>query len=75
VHLRKHVSAYIYDPSKRFFHVVVELRNAPGALSSLLNVLQGMDLNILGSSSSLMPYDKAGLWSGFVEASDTRCWS
>lgn len=68
--LRKDVNVYIYDPSKRFFHVVVELKNLPGALYKLLGVLRDLDLNILGSFSSAESSSKVGVWSGFVEDSN-----
>ncbi len=67
--LRKDVNVYLYDPSKKFFQVVVELKNVPGALSSVLGVFQNLNLNVLGSFSSVTTYAGTGVWSGFVEDS------
>ncbi|MDV3244087.1 MAG: hypothetical protein LYZ66_02780 [Nitrososphaerales archaeon] len=67
--LRKDVNVYVYDPWKKFFQMVVELKNVPGALSSVLGVLQNLNLNVLGSFSSVTPYAGTGVWSAFVEDS------
>ncbi len=67
--LRKDVNVYLYDPSKKFFQLTVELKNAPGALSSVLGILQDLNLNILGSFSSVTAHDMSGVWSAFVEDS------
>lgn len=67
--LRKDVNVYLDNPSARLFQVVVELKNVPGALSSVLQVLQDLHLNILGSFSSVDPHGKTGVWSAFVKDS------
>jgi predicted hydrocarbon binding protein len=68
--LRKDVNVFVYDPSMKFFNVVVELKNEPGALRSVLDILQGLKINILGSFSSVDPKGDTGTWSAFVENSD-----
>lgn len=67
--LRKDVNVYLYHPSSKLFHVVVELKNVPGALRDFLGVLQDLNLNVLGSFSSVDSTARAGVWSGFVEDS------
>ena len=68
--LRKDVNVYLYDPKKKHFHIVIELENVPGALHDVLEVMQGLKLNVLGSFSSVDSAAKVGVWSGFVEDSD-----
>lgn len=65
--LRKEVNTYIYDPSKRFLNVSVELANEPGALMGVMEILQALDLNILGSFSTASPGSGAGLWGAFLD--------
>jgi predicted hydrocarbon binding protein len=64
------VNVYLYDPTARFFQVVVELKNVPGALRDLLTVLRDMNLNVLSSFSSTDRLAKTGVWSAFVEDSE-----
>jgi predicted hydrocarbon binding protein len=70
VRLRKDVNVYIYDPSKKHYHVMIELENVPGALVSVLEVVRKIGLNILGSSTSVDSASRVGVWSGFVEDGD-----
>jgi predicted hydrocarbon binding protein len=63
------VNVFVYDPSTKFFNVVVELKNVPGALRSVLDILQRFKINILGSFSSVDPKGNTGTWSAFVENS------
>ncbi len=37
---KKRLHAFLYVPEGRGFHVVTELKNEPGALESLLNLLR-----------------------------------
>lgn len=67
--LRKDVNVYQYHPSAKLFHMVVELKNVPGALESVLRVLREMNLNVLGSFSSVDVAARSGVWSGFIEDS------
>ena len=68
--LRKDVNVYLFDPARKYFHIVIELENVPGALKSVLEVMQGLRLNILGSFTSVDSAARLGVWSGFVEDSD-----
>jgi hypothetical protein len=70
VRLRKDVNVFLYNPSSRFLNVVVELKNAPGALASVLNLLQEQGVNTLGSFSSVEPSARTGVWSAFVDGSN-----
>lgn len=67
--LRKDIIVYLHDPSRRFFHIAVELKNIPGALHSVLGIFRDLNLNILGSFSSVDGSAKTGVWSAFVEDS------
>jgi predicted hydrocarbon binding protein len=66
---RKDVIVYLYYPSAKLFHVVVELKNVPGALREVLTVFRDLNLNVVGSFSSVDSTERTGLWSGFVEGS------
>ncbi|MDG6956296.1 MAG: hypothetical protein JRN71_06870 [Nitrososphaerota archaeon] len=68
--LRKDVNVYLFDPTRKYFHIVIELENVPGALRSVLEVMHGLNLNILGSFTSVDSAARLGVWSGFVEDSD-----
>lgn len=68
--LRKDVNVYLFDPTRRYFHIVIELENVPGALHNVLEVMRGLNLNVLGSFSSVDSAAQVGVWSGFVEDSD-----
>jgi predicted hydrocarbon binding protein len=70
VRLRKDVNVYLFDPTRKYFHIVVELENVPGALQSVMEVMHGLNLNILGSFTSADSAASLGVWSGFVEDSD-----
>jgi predicted hydrocarbon binding protein len=69
VRLQKDVNVYLHYPSGKFYQIVVELKNVPGALHDFLGVLLDLNLNILGSFSSVDAMAKTGVWSGFVEDS------
>lgn len=68
--LRKDVNVYLYDPSKKYFQIVIELENVPGALHNVLDVMLELRLNVLGSFSSVESAARVGVWSGFVEDND-----
>ncbi|MDG7010822.1 MAG: hypothetical protein JRN57_01755 [Nitrososphaerota archaeon] len=72
--LRKDVNVYLFDPTRKYFHIVMELENVPGALRSVLEVMQGLHLNVLGSFSSVDSSARLGVWSGFVEDSTHSAW-
>ena len=67
--MRKDVNVYLFDPTRKYFHIVIELENVPGALRNVLEAMHGMSLNILGSFSSVDSAAMVGVWSGFVEDS------
>ncbi|MDG6919898.1 MAG: hypothetical protein JRN59_00025 [Nitrososphaerota archaeon] len=67
---RKDVNVYLFDPTRKYFHIMIELENVPGALKGVLTVMSGLGLNILGSFTSVDSAAKEGVWSGFVEDSD-----
>lgn len=68
--LRKDVNVYLYNPAKRYFHIVIEMDNVPGALNNVLELMGKFRINVLGSFSSVDGSAKLGVWSGFVEDSD-----
>lgn len=70
MHLRKDVNVYVHYPDAKLFQVIVELQNVPGALESVLGVLRGLNLKLLGCSFSVDSTERTGVWSGFVEDSD-----
>ena len=72
--MRKDVNIYLFDPTRKYFHIVLELENVPGALRNVLEVMHGLNLNILGSFSSVDASAQVGVWSGFVEDSEHSSW-
>lgn len=62
------MNVFVFDPSTKFFNLVVELKNVPGALRSVLDILQDLKINVLGSFSSVDPKGNTGTWSAFVES-------
>ena len=68
--LRKDINVYLFDPTRKYFHIVIELENVPGALRNVLEVMHNLSLNILGSFSSVDSAAMLGVWSGFVEDSN-----
>ncbi|MDG7012812.1 MAG: hypothetical protein JRN46_01125 [Nitrososphaerota archaeon] len=65
--MRKDVNVCLFDPARKYFQIVLELENVPGALKSAMEVIHGLDLNILGSFTSADSAARVGVWSGFVE--------
>ena len=58
---------YLFDPARKYFHIVLELEHVPGALKSVMEVMHGLELNILGSFTSVDSAARLGVWSGFAE--------
>jgi len=54
----------------RFFHIVVELNNTPGALCNLLRDIEGQGITVLNGSSYVDIFAKTAVWSAFVRDSD-----
>ncbi len=65
---KKDVIVFLHDPRKTFFHVVVELKNEPGAIASVANSLAGTKINMLSGFISAESERKEGVWSFFAEA-------
>jgi predicted hydrocarbon binding protein len=59
-----------YAKGKRLFHIVLHISDAPGSLSSVLNVL-GTKVNLLGTSSYTLN-DGTAIYSAFAEALSPR---
>ncbi len=72
--LRKDVNVYLFDPTRKYFHIVIEMENVPGALRNVLEVMHGIGLNVLGSFSSVDGSARLGVWSGFVEDDEHTAW-
>ena len=68
VEYRKDVMVYEYDPEKRFFHVVISLKNKPGALAEAARLMAGAGLNVLSSFTSAGSKGERGYWSLFAES-------
>jgi len=67
---RKDIMVYLYNPRKRFFHVVVELRDE-GALPSLFSSLSQMGLSVMNAFTS-PDGGRNRICSLFAEARDDR---
>ncbi len=69
---RKQSLGLYFSPTERSFHIVVRLKDVPGALSSVLEILRGhVDLV---SSVSYSVENEGAIWSGFgksISSSDT----
>lgn len=66
----KDVMLFLYDPDKRFVHVLVELRNERGALADVAAKVSRLGLDILNGLTSAEPGQPAGIWSFFAECVD-----
>jgi predicted hydrocarbon binding protein len=63
---KRRIFAYHYAPGKKLFNIVVTLRDVPGALSSVLELLSDR-VNLTGSVSYATGEGNA-IWSGFAQA-------
>lgn len=66
----KEILGYLYDPKKRYFHVVVELKNEKGALANLCSAFAAGDINLLNGFISISPEGNSGILSTFAQAED-----
>jgi predicted hydrocarbon binding protein len=64
----KEILGYLYDPEKKYFHVVVELKNEKGALANLCATFAEANVNLLNGFISVSPEGKSGIFSTFAEA-------
>jgi len=60
----KRVPGFFYSANEKTFHIVVRIKDSPGALSYLLEILRP-EANII-SSLSYSLVDGGAIWSGFV---------
>ena len=60
---RKEVLGFYFSPGVKAFHIVVRIRDVPGALGSVLKLLRD-HVNLVGSTSYSVKGDGA-IWSGF----------
>ena len=63
---RRVVFPFYYSPQRKLFHVVVKIRDVPGALAGVLTLLT-TELNLLGSTSYSIEENSA-MFSCFAEA-------
>lgn len=61
---------FLYDPDRKFVHVLVELRNEPGAIYDVASRVSSLGLNILNGLTSVEPEQTTGIWSFFAEHAD-----
>jgi len=62
----KDVPIYHLNPTKRNFHIVLTLRNVPGALAGVSSIITSSNTNILSGQISVL--DGHAHWSFFAEA-------
>ncbi|MDA4124092.1 MAG: hypothetical protein OK438_01385 [Thaumarchaeota archaeon] len=67
---KRRIFAYHYAPGKKLFNVVVTLKDVPGALSSVLELLSDR-VNLIGSVSYATG-DGSAIWSGFAQSLSQR---
>ncbi len=60
--------AYVRIPNKRLFHLVVKLKNKPGALAGAASILARAPVNVLGSFTAIPDGGTNGIWSLFAES-------
>lgn len=63
---RKKVLGFRYAPNESTFHIVARIKDVPGALNSVLEILRER-VDIIGSISYGLG-DESAIWSGFVRA-------
>jgi predicted hydrocarbon binding protein len=66
----KDMMVYVFGANKRFFHVVIQLKNEPGALSAVSALLAQARFNILEGFTSTLGGKDIGTWSFFAEATE-----
>ncbi|MGP8126141.1 MAG: V4R domain-containing protein [Nitrososphaerales archaeon] len=66
----KDVLLFLYDPDKKFVHVLVELRNERGALGAVAARVSRLGLNVINGLTSVEPGQPVGIWSFFAECVD-----
>lgn len=57
----------IYSPNKKLAELVVRLRNVPGAMARVSELLESKRVNILSGFHSFHPEEESGPWSFFVD--------
>ena len=67
---QKTIPIFYFDEERKSFQIVVKLKNNPGSLASLLNVLAKQEINILTSVDYAQ--GDSGIWIGFVQAKDDK---
>ena len=67
---KKRVFGYYYSPGAKTFHIVVRIKDVPGALNEVLELLRN-HVDIIGSISYGLE-DGTAIWSGFVRALSER---
>ena len=60
----------VHGPAKKCLNLSVELRNEPGALLRVQNVLSDLRFNVLGSFSTVDLGSRTGRWGAFLKDPD-----
>lgn len=68
----KDVIGFLYDPRKVFFHVMLILKNEPGAMADVAQKLATANISILSGFTSAEPDKPTGVWSFFAEAKNGK---
>ena len=63
---RKRVLAFHFSPNAKTFHIVVKMKDVPGATSNVLGMLS-QRVDLIGSTSYSLD-DGSAIWSGFVRS-------
>jgi predicted hydrocarbon binding protein len=69
---QKDVMVFHYDPKRKFYLVTLQLKNVPGALGNLTNLLGVRGVNILEGFFAPFANGDYGTFSFFVESTKTR---
>lgn len=62
----KQIPVYVYNPSKKNYHIRLRLRNAIGAIAEASQTLRKASISVLGGITSVS--DGEGTWSFFAES-------
>ena len=69
---QKDVMVFHYDPKRRFYLVTLQLKNVPGALGNLTNIMGIRGINIMEGFFAPFASGDYGTFSFFVESTKTR---
>jgi len=66
-YVKKEILFKMYAPGRKIAEMVAKLKNVPGALAEVLDVMAGMGINVLSSCVQAKAYEESAVWSAFID--------